>query len=1171
MRLSAIKFAGFKSFAEPVTLRVPGNLTGIVGPNGCGKSNVIDAVRWVTGEMSAKQLRGQAAQDVIFNGSRSRKPVGRCSVELTFDNGDGRMAGQYAAFAEISVKRELSRDGNSHYRINGARCRRRDIVDLFLGTGLGGRANYAIIEQGMISQLIDAKPEELRLMLEEAAGISKYKERRRETESRIRDTRENLARLDDILGELRKRLSQLQRQAANAERYTELKAVGRKLKAELIVLRARALDGEADSSHQAAKQATAALEACREGFTALETQREQLRGQSNAAAQSCQELQGQFYTAQAELSRAEQALEHARERQRAKQGELAGLEREIELLSQRSEQETARRSAVATRIEELAAEITRADASEAETQQRVSAAEAAAAAALQGWDAFSQSSQAPLAERASEQTRVEQLQRQLQAAARQQQQLEQEQQGINTQPLLEGLAAVEKTLAELAQRIESSRTAAADKDQQLSRLREQRSDVEAQLHQVRANLQDWRGRLASLEALQQAALREDDPELQAWLEGRNWQQLQRLAQTLEVEAGWERAAEAALGDFLQALCVEKLSSTATPSDWPATAMLLVEADEAEGEIACVAHSLAARVKGPAVIRSLLGSVYAVEDEAEAQQVRSQLQPGQMLVTRAGLCVAPLWLRYAGGAEGEQAGHAGVLAREQALRTLRKDIHSAQQRAGELEKELAEVRAAQQQAEQQRRELGNTLQDASAQHSRKLASQQADQARLEQQNKRMAAIEAGLADVCNQSSALQQELTQAQVKLETLQAQSQAIAQQREQHQQTLRQQRTELDRVRQDAEQGRMAGQRLRLELASQKTAVEAADKTLQDLQQRLESLGQRRHSAQGELTSAADSFAKPEATRASASAQREALSSKLEAARQQQAQLNQQAEQVAARARQAETEVEAARNRLSQAEMSQQAAQLKRQSLIDQLQETGFEFAPLAAELDEHAQPAEWEEQLQSNERRIARLGPINLAAMGEFEQEQQRATDLAAQHADLSEALTMLEDAMRKIDKETRQRFKETFEQVRAHFLALFPKLFGGGEAQLELTSDDALEAGVVLMARPPGKRNSSLQLLSGGEKAMTAVALLFALFELNPAPFCMLDEVDAPLDDANVGRFCELVREMAHNVQFIVITHNKVTMEMMDQINGVTMQEPGVSRLVSVDVAEALALAS
>ncbi len=1171
MRLTAIKLAGFKSFVDPTALRLPGNLIGVVGPNGCGKSNVIDAVRWVTGETSAKQLRGSALQDVIFNGSRSRKPVGRASVELIFDNSEGKLGGQYAGFSEISVRREASRDGESRYFINGSRSRRRDIVDLFLGTGLGGRNNYAIIEQGMISRMIESKPEEVRLILEEAAGISKYKERRRETENRIRSTRENLDRINDLRSELTQRLAQLKRQSENAEKFHKYKKEERLLKAELLFLKWSNLDAESGQHRQTIEAAEGELQSKQSALQAAESERERQRISQNEANHACQEAQGAYYAAEAEVSRLEQALAHAREMREVQRRELSGLTQQIEELGQRSSAEKTRHDEALARIEALEKQVAAATANEAELREQVLQAERDAQQALDRWEHFNAESQAPLQQAEAEKARVEQLERQIEQTRKRREKLAEERAGLAPEELKRQLKASDEEYEQLNQSLKAAQQTLERHEAEIAKLRDQRSELEGQLHEARQGLQSLKGRLSSLEALQQAALKEDDPELQSWLEARNWQDMPRLAQQIEVADGWEAAVEAVLGHLLQALSMPALNQSLENVDaWPDAALVLVDnaTSGSSQQTATLAGAVAlgSHVRAPDAILGLLAQVYCAESLADARARVGQLQPGQILVTPEGHCLGPGWLRH----QPAQREDGGIIAREQSMKQLQQEWQALSKRVASLESDLAGLREQINHLQGERGQLAERVETERRKHAECLASRRASSVRLEQTLARAASLEAELKELEDQHQQQGADMQGGRDRLSASLAKVEQVGSQRQALQEELKRLRETLHRLRESREHAVSERQRLEVDLAAQRSAQRGSDQNLKDYAARRQALQAQLEQGEQALQNAQQPQAENETHQAEVRGRRDQAKQALEVARKHLAEIEGQAEAAMRQVQAAEQTVQAVRGRLEQARLAFQGIDVRRQTLEEQIGESGYALEALRENIAEDASIGAWEEQLEAMERRIQRLGPINLAAIGEYEEQQQRETYLIEQHADLTQALETLETAIRKIDKETRTRFRETFDAVNGTFKEIFPKLFGGGEAFLELTGEDLLDTGVKVMARPPGKRNSSIQMLSGGEKAMTAVALLFALFKLNPAPFCMLDEVDAPLDDANVARFCNLVRDMSENVQFIVITHNKITMELMYQLNGVTMQEPGVSRLVSVDVDQAVEMA-
>jgi chromosome segregation protein len=1170
MRLSAIKLAGFKSFVDPTTLRLTGNLTGIVGPNGCGKSNVIDAVRWVTGESSAKQLRGEALEDVIFNGSKARKPVGRAAIELLFDNADGKLGGQYAKFAEIAVRRELSRDGQSQYYINGSRCRRRDVVDLFLGTGLGGRSNYAVIEQGAVNRLIEAKPEDMRQVLEEAAGISKYKERRRETENRIRHTRENLDRVNDLVGEVSQRLAQLKRQAANAEKYKQYKAEERRLRAELLALRWRGLQQEAERRQSDLDARKADLEVARGKVREIEALAEQQRGEQQTAGAECQRLQADFYAAEAEVARVDQALMHAREIRRVRETECADLERQIAELDEHDAGEARGLKALREAIDARTRELETAKAEVETARTALERADADARAVESEWEALNDDDN-PVQRAQAERARLEHLEAELADMGERLDKRLGERQRLDADAPQQALAEAETALTRLGQELEGLQADHEAMAAEAQRRRDDRARQDAELHDIRQTLANARGRLSSLEALQQAALREDDDALQAWLADQGWRDAAGVAHAVDVAEGWETAAEAALGGFLRALAVPDLDARiAHLSQWPEQSLTLLADDAADDGAAPPAGpggatSLTELLKAPPALRRLARRIFLVEDVAAAHAAVPALAEGQMLVTRDGVCFGAGWVRTPRTEDAEQ----GVLRREQGIAELRREVRRLEAAERDAAEALADTRRRLEDTESARGEHGARLDDLRRRHGERLAERQGLNVRMEQAQRRGRELDAEIEDLRVRREARETAIAETRERLDTVADAARDFVRRRQVLQERVQRLREERDAGRAACEHAGEHCQSLQLDLAGRRSELQAAEHRRRELAERRRRLVERREALATELSAGEDAEAGDHG-KAGAESRRDEARRALDAARERLTVAERAAEDVARRARAAEAAVDEAREAVQQSRVAYETAAVRRQGLEEQLAETGHAPGALAAELPEDAAPADWEGRIDAVERRIQRLGAINLAAIEEFESEQERETYLQEQHADLSQALTTLEQAIAKIDRETRSRFRGTYEKVNERFGALFPVLFGGGEARLELTEDDLLATGVRVMARPPGKRNASIQMLSGGEKALTAVALLFALFELNPAPFCMLDEIDAPLDDANIARFCQLVRRMAEQVQFIVITHNKLTMELVHQLHGVTMQEAGVSRLVSVDVEQALEMA-
>lgn len=1171
MRLSGIKLAGFKSFVDPVSLPLPSTLTSVVGPNGCGKSNLIDAVRWVLGEASIKNLRGSDSEDVIFNGSRTRKAAGRASVELTFDNSDFQITGPYAAYAEIAVRRELARDGNSQYYLNGAKCLKRDVTDLFLGTGLGGKNQYAIIEQGMVSRMVEAKPEELRQWLEEAAGISKYKERRRETESRIRQTRENLSRLQDLQGELASRLEVLVRQAANAEKYKQFKDEERRLKAELLLLRLRALEAQGTVQVAAIGEHETALESARAAVGAAETAREAAEAGLRETGTALNAEQARVYEAEGVQARAEQTLAHAREMKNLRLREIEQLEAQLHELTRRRDQEQLRQQSAAQAVTGAGARAAEGEVHEQRMQAAAAEAETVQAAAQQRSDEFAQRSQAPLLEAEGERMRVHGLERALTQIDERLRRLRAEHAGLDRQPIETSLSEADAELATLEHELAEAQARQQAADVELAGAREARHAVETALHEARQALQSARGRQASLETLQQAALRQDDPELAAWLRQQNLAERPRLAAVLQVDAGWEAAVEHVLAGLLQAPLVDDWAAAAGGTAGPKAGATILHAAATAG---APVDSLAARVRGPAAVTDWLSAIRTAATHEQAVALAAELPPGASVITPDGVWRGRSWLRF----PKLDPEHSGVIARGLLLKQLKAQVEDYTGKVQLGERELAELRTRQVQLDNDRRALVARHDQARSRHAQRLAHRQAQAVRLEQTDARLAALTQDIAALVTQHGQQVQELDTARARLVELEQVAEALKRERGELNTALAQAREALQKARLAAQQAAQARGQAQVQLAT-------ANSTLAAVTQALTSLSEQRETIENQRTSRRSSGEELDAPIAAKAAEVEAARTAVQAARERQ-RIAREAQVMAETAmaeavrslRAAEQRKEAAQERVQAAKLEFENLRARRDGAEAQFAEAGHGREELSPALDELvlAQGGDsdpltiWEDRLAAVGRRIDRLGAINLAAIQELEEGREREAYVAAQHADVTQALSTLEEAMAQLDGETQDRFKATFDQVNDIFRARFPQLFGGGEAYLELTGEDLLSTGVKVMARPPGKRNSSIQLLSGGEKAMTAVALLLALFQLNPAPFCLMDEVDAPLDDANVGRFCEVVREMAQGVQFIIITHNKITMELAEHLHGVTMQEPGVSRLVSVDVQQAVQLA-
>jgi chromosome segregation protein len=1167
MRLTKIKLAGFKSFVDPTTVPLPSNLVGIVGPNGCGKSNTIDAVRWVMGESSAKNLRGDSMADVIFNGSTSRKPVGQATIELVFDNSDGQLGGQYAQYGEISISRTVTRDGQSVYHLNGSRCRRRDITDIFLGTGLGPRS-YAIIEQGTISRLIEAKPEELRIFLEEAAGISKYKERRRETENRMKHTRENMDRLNDLREELDKQLAHLQRQARTAERYKELKQEERLVKGQLQALRWRGLDGEARHVEGQIGEQETALEAQLARQRNAEAGIERLREEHVEATETFNGVQSTFYSVGADIARLEQSIQHSRERRQQQQQDLNQVERSWN--EAQSHMESDRR-----KIGELQSALSEQEPALETAQQEEQLGAAALAAAEEGmhgwqgqWDEFnhqaSESSQTAQVERA----RLQHLEQQAGQQRQRLQRLEEEQKMLSTDALESEVAMLREQQAEEEMQASALQEQVGGCLDRIGAQREQNNETAAELDRLRAELHSRRGRHASLEALQQAALGKRQGAVTAWLERQGLAGAKRLAEGLDVERGWERAVETVLGVSLEAVCVDGLDPLAEVLQGLEQGHLTLFDTRAQGAAAGSAGTaLAAKVNAPWSLDGLLGGIYAAENLAEALALRPRLAAHESVITRDGLWLGTSWLRVAREADER----AGVLQREQELRELNTLLAQLEQQTGDAEQRLVDGRELLRRLEEEREALQRQLNEANRRSAEQKAQLSGKQARLEQIRQRHERLQSEAQELQRQQQEADAEMEQARSRLHQALALMEENAIRREELTREREERRVALEQAREQARTAREAAHGIALRLQGMRTEKASTEQALERMEGQLTMLAERREELRlvlGEGDAPIQAMAEELAAHLN---RRMEVEKQLAEARKRVENIDHELRRLEHERLATERQVQEVRSALERLRMHGQELKVRRQTLHEAVTEAGFELEALLGEMPEQADEPGWEQQLDELGQKIQRLGPINLAAIDEYEQQSERKNYLDAQNKDLSEALETLENAIRKIDRETRTRFKETFDKVNKGIQEKFPRLFGGGHAYLELTGEDLLDTGVTVMARPPGKRNSTIHLLSGGEKALTAVAMVFAIFDLNPSPFCMLDEVDAPLDEANVGRFCSMVKEMSERVQFIFITHNKATMELATHLAGVTMHEPGVSRMVAVDVDEAVELAA
>jgi chromosome segregation protein len=1166
MRLKRIRLAGFKSFVDPITIHVPGDLTAVVGPNGCGKSNIIDAVRWVMGELSAKHLRGDSMSDVVFTGSNTRKPVGQASVELIFDNSGGRLGGRYAAYTEISIKRQVSRDSQSAYFLNGTRCRRRDVTDVFFGTGLGPRS-YAIIEQGMISRLIEARPEELRDFLEEAAGISKYKERRRETENRMRHAEENLERLTDLREELGKRLTHLKRQATMAAKYKVLKQEERDLEAQLLALRWRGLDAENALKAQAVATQETALEAGLAEQRRVEAELEKGRTDQSAAAEAFNEVYRRVLDAESAIARGEETIQNLR-RQREEQKENLGAE--IERLDGAKEHLDAEQRRVLELRDELGTiepELEGLQSLAGEHRVAFRDAEEAMHEWQTDWENWSEEAAEPARMRDAEAARIQHLVQAVAQLEERGKRLRAEQQDLPGEELERSTQEQWAQLEQAERRAVELERAVRDRQEELQRARLGEREAGDALHGARERQQALSGRLASLQALQQDALGKRPGAVMEWLRDTGLAERPRLAEALHVHDGWARAVEMVLDFRLEAVCVDTLDQYATALDrFSEGGLTLFDAGTpVDTPVTPSAASLVDKVDAPWSLASVLAGVRTADSLSEALAMRSALAPHESVVTPQGFWIGASWIRVSRRPDEE----AGVLAREQEIKGLAEDFSRLQRQVADCEAGFDDVR--------RRRDTSESALELAqadlAEHHRHAAALESElgaaRARHEQSRERAATLGAECSDVESQLVAEQEVLARARGRWQQSTRDVERLSGEREDWMRRREALRVRLEETRETWQTAREQAYDLGLKAESLRAQAQSLDEGRDRNLDHVQQLEARIREHRAALEASEAPLAQAEAALEEKLNARSLIDESLRSARER-------VEGTETRVRELEQErvekeqaVGDERTRLESLRLEAQEVSVRRKTVEEQFAALGYGLETVLEGLDEEARAEEWEEKLATMERRITRLGPINLAAIEEHDQQAERKQYLDAQHKDLEEALETLTSAIQKIDRETRTRFKETYEKVNEGLGTKFPQLFGGGHAYLQLTDDDLLSTGVSVMARPPGKRNTSIHLLSGGEKALAAIALVFAIFDLNPAPFCLLDEVDAPLDDVNAVRFSEMVKDMSDRVQFIVVTHNKITMEIAEQLIGVTMHEPGVSRLVAVDVDEAVEL--
>ncbi|OUS68597.1 chromosome segregation protein SMC [Pseudoalteromonas sp. A601] len=1129
MRLSTIKLAGFKSFVEPTKIPFPDQMTCVVGPNGCGKSNVIDAVRWVLGESSAKNLRGDAMTDVIFNGSTNRKPVSQASVELIFDNTQGQLPNTFADRNQVAIKRLVTRDGQSLYFLNGSKCRKRDITDIFLGTGLGPRS-YAIIEQGMISRLIESKPADLRIFLEEAAGVSKYKERRRETQTRIKSTRENLERLLDVRQELQTQVDKLAVQSINAKKYRELKSQERALKGQIAVLKWQKLHQQQVDKNQQIAKLNEQIDFFKQANSGHDDVLASLEVKVEQQQQHLSDAQHAQHNTHTQLTRIEQQQISLKQQHQTlsqnliKQQSLQLQNQELQLQQQGHTDELAQALQHAIehtlicdeQVEQIAQEV------EQSQQQKQHANEQ--------WQALKEQCQT-LENNYNKQCNTQtQQQQSLQYLDTQIADIEQQGKDLADNAIAQQLEQQQALMQSLTKELAAKQSALNTVKQATQSAHERLTTSQAVLQNVTQEVNENKAQIAGLTSMLADQTSESNANL--------------LAQ-LSVQSGCEQIVEQAL---LGLTHLTVSSDRANNSVWPSTYKA-----KTDSVAALIEHG---------VYPDLLERI-AVQDNFDQALFSDEFWLAA--IDRDGTIYGRNWQLSNQGDE------------ESSLLLKHKQLKDAKEWATSLQEQRQAKHADVTENEVKHRELltqGDNLKEAVHQLAQKIASASTRRDMLKEQLTQWRTQQQKLTEKRQQLTAEQQSVTQAiahqQQLIDSLAQQKQQLAAQlthAQQHQQACDNEYTQhnavFEQYKTQAHQAHLAEQKARSEsqlsetkLQHALTAYDSASEAVSELSCQIEELVIPLEQSAEQILLLLEQHQQGE----------EELSK-----------LNEQLADAKAALLDKQTVLKSSQSELTMLQETLQTLALEEQSLLvkaqaalEPLTELEQNLKTVLEQLPESASLSGVQAQLNRVVQEVTGLGAVNLAAIDEYEQAKQRSEYLEQQLDDLTNALSSLEGAIHKIDRETKTRFKATFDQVNQDFGELFPKVFGGGSAYLELTSDDLLESGVSIMARPPGKKNSTIHLLSGGEKALTALSLVFSIFRLNPAPFCMLDEVDAPLDDANVGRFCRLVEEMSQSVQFIYISHNKIAMEMAGRLTGVTMAEPGVSRMVAVDIEQAVQMA-
>ena len=1156
MKLKYIKLAGFKSFADQTILEFPDKVTAIIGPNGCGKSNIVDAIRWVMGE-TAHHIRGETLDDVVFQGTGSRKPQGLASVELVFDNTDGTLEGRFAAYTEVSIRRTTTRERDSKYYLNGTRCRRKDITELLQGTGLTGN-KYSIIEQGMMSGIVDAKPEEMRGYVEEAAGVAHYKERRRDAELNMRRTQENLDRVLDIRDEVAKQLSKTKTQAKSAEHFIQLKSEKKQQETAINFLKKRALTKNIQTHESQLSEMRIEQEKTQAGVVGAEARIKEINQKALDGGVRLDKVKETIYALNAEIISIENTMKARNESEAQLRTEQKQIHESLKEMQESLDTWKAKRSGLIEKRAQLADTLKETEAKVAEIKEQLDTRSEESEELTNLLQARDRETRGANESIEVERAKISLLNDELKRLTTERDELLEHKKPTD-EKLQTARREREDALKECMEAVEKVSTELKQVDAALERTTSEAKSAEDALQAARTREHELKGRLESLRAMQEDALNRNDADLRAWLSDNKLTMEKQLAVDMKVDTRWEKASEVVLGSFLDAIIVKSLDNYSKSYEkFEGGVLTLIEQSGAQN---AKDNTLGSKMTACDGLDGVLGKVKLADSLADALARRDKLQDDETFVTPSGEHVGRHWIRIYKPKPGQE----GVLARRGEIESTQRELDKQQAQNKEVAEQLNKMRQDMAAKNTQRTGLYHelaTLREKAAglkaemQHFEKLLRhEQETREKFEQGLER---VEIRIAEISKELSQCESAQTQAHTQSTEISERYGDLESKRSHH----------TAQMKVDNERLNEAFDKLRsLEVDSETARVgsESATEHVARIEQNIKDLHTREEVIEDKLKHA--------------TTQPNVKNQELEDLLARKTKLEDERRGAEAEAKRAQEELKALEGKRDEAQKAVNAAREKQSAISVDLRVAKAQEDELTELLKDEIEPQLAEDvtiedktaELAATQKRIDKLGTINLAAVEEYKELSERKNYLDSQNDDLVSAMDSLKKSIKKINEESERRFNETLKKINEHLSIVFPQLFGGGNAQLKMTGDDALKDGVAVVASPPGKRTVSINMLSGGEKALIAAAILLSIFELRPAPFCVLDEVDAPLDDRNVDRFCALLRKMSERVQLILITHNKISMEYADTMVGVTMREAGVTRPVSVNIDEAVKMAA